>query len=109
MGFEADSVLLTQLDRAHFYPTKELMTLELVYERGTRRVLGIQGFASYGDAMVSRINAVSSILQYKPTVDDLSSLELAYAPPFSSAMDILNTLGSMADNALDGRNVGVGA
>ncbi len=108
MGFEADSVLLTQLDRAHFYPTKELMTLELVYERGTRRVLGIQGFASYGDAMVSRINAVSSILQYKPTVDDLSSLELAYAPPFSSAMDILNTLGSMADNALDGRNVGVG-
>ncbi len=108
MGFEADSVLLTQLDRAHFYPEKKLMTLELVYERGTRRVLGIQGFGSYGDAMVARINAVSAILQYKPLVDDLGNMEMAYSPPFSSAMDILNTLGNMADNALDGRNIGVG-
>lgn len=107
-GLDAMSVLLIQLDRAHFYPTKELMTLELVVERETRRVLGIQGFGSSGDAMVGRINTVAGILKYKPTIDDISNLELAYSPPFASAMDILNSVGNMADNALRDINRGVG-
>jgi len=107
-GFDAFSVMLIQLDRAHFYPTKELMTLELVVERGTRRVLGIQGFGSSGDAMVGRINAVAAILKFKPAIDDISNMELAYAPPFSSAMDILNSVANMADNALREMNRGVG-
>ncbi|WP_147821143.1 FAD-dependent oxidoreductase [Salidesulfovibrio onnuriiensis] len=107
-GYDAFSVMLTQLDRAHFYPTKELMTLELVVERGTRKVLGVQGFGSSGDAMVGRINAVASILKFKPTIDDISNLELAYAPPFAAAMDILNTVANMADNVLREMNRGVG-
>ena len=44
-GFDAISASLEQLDRAHFYPEKHMMTLELVVERGTRRVLGIQACA----------------------------------------------------------------
>lgn len=107
-GYDAMSVQLVQLDRAHFYPTKELMTLELVVDKKTRRVLGIQGFGSSGDAMVGRINAVASLLPRKPVVEDISNLELAYSPPFSAAMDILNTLGNVADNALTGMNRGVG-
>ncbi|MDD4951500.1 MAG: FAD-dependent oxidoreductase [Desulfovibrionaceae bacterium] len=105
-GFEAMSVLLVQLDRAHFYPEKELMTLELVVEKKTRRVLGIQGFGSKGDATVGRINTVSAMLRHRPTIADLSNLEMAYSPPFSSAVDILNTIGNMAENALDGKNRG---
>ena len=66
LGFDAVSVMLVQLDRAHFYPTKELMTLELVVERPGGRILGIQGFGSYGDAMVGRINAVAGILPDQP-------------------------------------------
>ncbi len=107
-GFDADSVLLTSLDRAHFYPTKELMTLELVYEKPTRRILGIQGFGTAGDTMVGRVNVVAGLLPRKPTIDELSNLEMAYSPPFSSAMDVLNFLGNMADNVLEGRNLGVG-
>jgi rhodanese-related sulfurtransferase len=106
--YDAMSVLLVQLDRAHFYPTKELMTLELVVDRTTRQILGIQGFGSAGDAMVGRINAVAATLKYRPTVADISNLEMAYSPPFSSAVDILNTLANMADNALAGLNRGVG-
>jgi NADPH-dependent 2,4-dienoyl-CoA reductase/sulfur reductase-like enzyme/rhodanese-related sulfurtransferase len=106
-GLDAISVFQIQLDRAHFYPTKELMTLELVVEKGTRRVLGIQGFAGSGDAMVGRVNAVAALLPHKPTVDDLSTMELAYSPPFASAMDVLNSLGNVADNVLEGRNVGI--
>jgi NADPH-dependent 2,4-dienoyl-CoA reductase/sulfur reductase-like enzyme/rhodanese-related sulfurtransferase len=107
-GFDAVSVLLVQLDRAHFYPTKELMTLEMVVDRKTRRVLGVQGFGSSGDAMVGRINAVAAILKYAPTIDAVSNMELAYSPPFAAAMDILNTLANLADNVLTGINRGVG-
>ncbi len=45
-GFDAASVLLVQLDRAHFYPTKDLMTLELVYERGTARCSAFRASAA---------------------------------------------------------------
>ncbi len=107
-GYDAMSVLLVQLDRAHFYPEKELMTLELVFDKKTRQVLGLQGFGSSGDAMVGRINAVAAILKCKPTLDDISNLEMAYSPPFSSAMDILNALGNVADNAVNGRSRGIG-
>lgn len=101
-GFDAISVSMCQLDRAHFYPEKELMFLELVVEKSTKRVLGIQGFAGSGDAMVGRINAVAATLKYKPTILDISNLEFAYSPPFSSAMDIVNSLANVADNAIDG-------
>lgn len=107
-GFDAISVLLIQQDRAHFYPTKELMTLEMVVDKPTRRVLGVQGFGSSGDAMVGRINAVAALLKSEPTIDDISNMELAYSPPFAAAMDILNTLANLADNALLGINRGVG-
>ena len=107
-GFDAVSVLLIQLDRAHFYPTKELMTLEMVVDKGTRRVLGVQGFGSTADAMVGRINAIAAILKYAPTIDVVSNMELAYSPPFAAAMDILNTLANLADNVLTGINRGVG-
>lgn len=107
-GFDATSVLLIQLDRAHFYPEKELMTLEMVVEKGTRRVLGVQGFAGTGDAMVGRINAVAALLPNQPKVEDISNMELAYSPPFASAMDVLNSLGNLAENVLSGRNFGIG-
>ncbi|MEF2232440.1 MAG: FAD-dependent oxidoreductase, partial [Pseudodesulfovibrio sp.] len=107
-GFDALSVLLVQLDRAHFYPTKELMTLEMTVDKATRRVLGVQGFGSSGDAMVGRINAVAAILKSAPRIEDISNMELAYSPPFAAAMDILNSLANLADNALAGINRGVG-
>jgi NADPH-dependent 2,4-dienoyl-CoA reductase/sulfur reductase-like enzyme/rhodanese-related sulfurtransferase len=103
-GFDAISVLVIQFDRAHFYPEKDLMTLELVVERNTGRVLGIQGVGPMGDGTVGRINAVASILKYNPTAEDIGNLELAYSPPFSAAMDILNALGNTAENTLAGKN-----
>ena len=103
-GFEAVSALVIQFDRAHFYPEKDLMTLELVVERNSGRVLGIQGVGPMGDATVGRINAVAPILRYKPTAEDIGNLELAYSPPFSAAMDILNALGNTAENILAGKN-----
>lgn len=103
-GFDAVSAFVVQFDRAHFYPEKDLMYLELVVEKGTGRVLGIQGLGVNGDGMVGRINAVAELLKNKPTTKDISNLELAYSPPFSAAMDIVNALGNTAENILDGKN-----
>jgi len=101
-GYDAVSVQAAQLDRAHFYPKKSMLHLELVVDRKSRRILGVQGFGKDGDAVVGRINAVAAILEDHPTIDRLSNMELAYSPPFSSAMDALNALANAAENMLDG-------
>ena len=81
-GFDPLSAFVVQFDRAHFYPEKDLMYLELVVEKRTGQVLGIQGLGNKGDGVVGRINAVAPILKYKPSTKDISNLELAYSPPF---------------------------
>ncbi len=103
-GFDPLSAFVVQFDRAHFYPEKDLIYLELVVEKSTGQILGIQGLGNKGDGMVARINAVASTLKYKPTTSDISNLELPYSPPFSAAMDILNALGNTAENILAGEN-----
>lgn len=105
-GFDARAVNVEQLDRAHFYPEKAMMSLELVVDVPSRRILGMQGFCVDGDALKARIDALATMLQFgKPTVDDLSNAETAYAPPFSGALDTLNVVANVADNMLAGRLV----
>ncbi len=106
-GFDAVSTHITTVDRAHFYPEHALLTLELVAEKGTRRVLGVQGLGVMGDELVGKINTVAAMLPHTPVVSDISTVEMAYSPPFASAMDILNTLGNAADNILAGQNKGM--
>ncbi len=102
-GFDAASVQVAQFDRAHFYPEKEIIYLELVFDKSTRRVLGIQGFGPVESGMYARVNAVAAILQYQPGVEAVSNLEIGYSPPFASAMDIVNALGNAAENYIEGR------
>lgn len=103
-GFKPVSAFVVQFDRAHFYPDKDLMYLELIVDKDSKRVLGIQGLGNKGDGLVGRVDAVASILKYCPRVEEISNLELAYSPPFSAAMDILNALGNTAENILEGKN-----
>jgi len=108
-GFDALSALVIQFDRAHFFPGKELMTLELTVDRATHKVLGIQGIGPAGDALAGRVGAVAALMQKGCTAEDLSILEYPYSPPFSSAMDIVNTAGTVAENMLAGYNQGISA
>ncbi len=109
-GFEAVSALVVQADRAHFYPTQDLMYLQLVVDKKTRRLLGAQGLSHNGDALVGRINSIAALLPFKATIEDLSNLEVAYAPPFAAALDIVNAVANTAENTLDGynKNIDVG-
>ena len=103
-GFDAISVHVEQMDRAHFFPEKALMSLQIVVDRPTRRILGMQGMNEYGDALTARINAVVPLISNHATIDDVSNLEVVYSPPFSSAMDIINAVANVADNVLSGQN-----
>ncbi len=102
-GFDAVDAFCVQADRAHFFPTQALMFLQMVVDRPTRRVLGLQGFAKMGDGLMARINAAAGMIANRATVSDFSNLELAYAPPFSNAVDILNAVANVADNVVSGR------
>lgn len=106
-GFDAINVHVEQIDRAHFYPDKNVMALEMVVEKSTRRILGIQGMNANGDALASRINAVVPLLSRRGEVADVSNLEVLYSPPFAAAMDIVNVAGNVAENILEGRLVPV--
>lgn len=103
-GYDALGVCIEQLDRAHFYPEKKMMSLELVCDRKNRRVYGLQGCCADGDAVKARIDAVAGVLEYaRPVIEDISNLEVAYAPPFAAAMDAVNTIANVADNIVSGR------
>ena len=108
-GFDAVGAMSVQSDRAHFFPTQALMFNHLVVDRSSRRVLGLQGFGNMGDGLLARINAAAGLLSRKPSISDFSNLELAYAPPFSTAVDVLNAAANIADNLAAGRLKDVGA
>jgi rhodanese-related sulfurtransferase len=57
----------------------------------------------------ARVDAVAALLPQGPTTDDVSNLEVGYAPPFASAMDILNACANTLENILDGRNKAMSA
>lgn len=104
-GFDAIGVSVEQHDRAHFYPeNNNMMTLEIVADRSNSRVLGFQGACADGDAIKARIDAVAGVLQYaRPLLEDISNLEVAYAPPFSGALDGVNVAANVAENVISGR------
>jgi NADPH-dependent 2,4-dienoyl-CoA reductase/sulfur reductase-like enzyme/rhodanese-related sulfurtransferase len=103
-GLDVISAFVVQFDRAHFFPDKDLMYLEIVAEKKSGRVLGVQGLGDRGDGLFARLGAVSALLPHRPTLSEISNLELPYSPPFSAAMDILNALGNTAENILAGKN-----
>jgi len=93
-GFDARSHDLETTDHAGYYPDKQALNVTLVWERGSQRLLGAQ-IVGYGDA-VKRIDVVAALLFGQGTLQDLADLDLAYAPPFSSAWDPLLVAANVA-------------
>lgn len=86
-GYDVVSVLITKRDRAGYMPEVKNLTLKLVADKSTHKLLGAQAVGS-GDAD-KRINTVSMGLLRGTTVEELIDVDLTYAPPFSTSIDIL--------------------
>lgn len=99
-GIDADKVILSPMNHAGYYPGGKIMTMKVVFEKGTYRLLGAQivGF----DGVDKRIDVLKTAIRAGMKVTDLTELDLAYAPPYSSAKDPVNMAGFMAENIRDG-------
>ncbi len=102
-GFDPVYAIIPTTDRAHFFPGAKMLYLKLIADRTSRRVLGIEAVCENGDAAKARVDAVAAILPFRPTADQISNLEVAYAPPYAQAMDVLNATANALENILDGR------
>ena len=99
-GIDCDKVYLSPMSHAGYYPGGKVMTLKVVFEKGTYRLLGAQIVGYEGvdkriDVLATAIHAGLSALQLK-------DLDLAYAPPYSSAKDPVNMAGFMIENLSHG-------
>ncbi|WP_136798740.1 FAD-dependent oxidoreductase [Desulfosediminicola ganghwensis] len=102
-GYDADTSLTSPSDRAHFFPGQDIICFELVFDRRTRKVLGLEGVGPMNDGLSARIDAAAVAIAGGATIDEFGNLEMAYAPPFSPAIDAINAAGYVADNICDGR------
>jgi NADPH-dependent 2,4-dienoyl-CoA reductase/sulfur reductase-like enzyme/rhodanese-related sulfurtransferase len=102
-GFDADFSLSSPSDRAHFFPGQDIICIELIFDKRTRKVLGFQGTGPVNDALSARIDAAAVALSVGATIDDFANIEMAYSPPFSPAIDPINAAAYIADNLCDNR------
>jgi len=102
-GYDADISLTSPIDRAHFYPSQSVACFLMVFDRRTRRVLGLQGVGPMGDGILARINGAAPLLCEGGLIDDFNNIEMAYSPPFSAAIDSVNAAAYVAENLCDGR------
>lgn len=103
-GFNPVCAMVSQVDHAHFYPDASMMYISLIADRSSRKILGIEMAGSNGDAVKGRVDTVAVLLRHGVDVDEICTLETGYAPPYSSAMDIINNAGNALDNILAGKN-----
>lgn len=100
-GVACEAVILSPLSHASYYPGAQVMTLKLVFETPSGRLLGAQIVG--GEGVDKRIDVLATAIQAGLTAFELCDLDLAYAPPYSSAKDPVNLAGYMAENLLTGK------
>ena len=85
---------------AGYYPGGKVMTMKVVFEKDTYRLLGAQ-IVGY-EGVDKRIDVLVTAIRAGMKATDLKDLDLAYAPPYSSAKDPVNMAGFMIDNIANG-------
>ena len=95
-------VITQSPSHAGYYPNATLLTIKLLFHPETGRLYGAQVIGQ--DGVDKRIDVLATALRAKMTVLDLQQIDLAYAPPFSSAKDPVNTAAYVAGNILEGRS-----
>ena len=99
-GISVDTVILSPMSHAGYYPGGKVMTMKVVFEKETYRLLGAQ-IVGY-DGVDKRIDVLATAIHAGMNATELKNLDLAYAPPYSSAKDPVNMAGFMIDNISKG-------
>jgi len=99
-GLDVDTVILSPMSHAGYYPGGKLITMKVVFEKETYRLLGAQ-IVGY-EGVDKRIDVLATAIHAGLKATQLKDLDLAYAPPYSSAKDPVNMAGFMIDNISKG-------
>jgi rhodanese-related sulfurtransferase len=99
-GLPYRKIYVHPADHATYYPGAQAMSLKLLFEPGSGRILGAQAVGGAG--VDKRIDVLATAMRGGLTVFDLEDAELCYAPPFGSAKDVINMAGFVAANVLRG-------
>jgi NADPH-dependent 2,4-dienoyl-CoA reductase/sulfur reductase-like enzyme/peroxiredoxin family protein/TusA-related sulfurtransferase/rhodanese-related sulfurtransferase len=101
MEVDYEKTIVSDFNHASYFPGATHLTVKLLWEKSTGRILG--GQANGIEGVDKRLDVLATAIKGQLTVDELEHLELAYAPPFGSAKDPLNTAGFSANNIRSGR------
>lgn len=100
-GINCDKVYLSPMSYASYYPGGKVMTMKVVFEKDTYKLLGAQ-IVGY-EGVDKRVDVLATAMHAGLSALQLKDLDLAYAPPYSSAKDPVNMAGFMIDNISKGR------
>ncbi|MDO4474748.1 MAG: FAD-dependent oxidoreductase [Eubacteriales bacterium] len=99
-GLNVDTVILSPMSHAGYYPGGKVMTMKVVFEKESYRLLGAQ-IVGY-EGVDKRIDVLATAIHAGMKATELKDLDLAYAPPYSSSKDPVNMAGFMIDNISKG-------
>lgn len=104
-GYDIEVVLSPAHDKAHFFPGAKPIILKLIAEKPSGRLLGLQAVGE--GAVDKRLDAAATAITFGATAEQLSQVDLAYAPPYSAAMDNLIVAADILKNKLAGHARGI--
>lgn len=99
-GLSVDKVILSPMSHAGYYPGGKVMTMKVIFETQTYRLLGAQ-IVGY-EGVDKRIDVLATAIHAGLKATELKDLDLAYAPPYSSAKDPVNMAGFLIENLEEG-------
>ncbi|BCP64743.1 CoA-disulfide reductase [Streptococcus parasuis] len=99
-GIEYETIHIHPNSHAGYYPGASPIALKLLFGKDGK-IIGAQAIGTEG--VEKRIDVIATAMRFGASADQLASIELAYAPPYSSAKDPVNMLGYTADNILSGK------
>lgn len=100
LGYKVVTAVNHAFDRTHYHPDHGLVLMKLITEEGTGRILGAQALGP-GDA-VKRIDVVATAITMGATVDQLAEVDLGYAPPYSTPIDLAHHTANIVRNKVAG-------
>lgn len=100
MGVGYEKIYLHPNNHANYYPGATPISIKVLYEKENREILGAQAVGI--DGVDKFIDVIATTIKFGGTIDDLTELELAYAPPFLSAKSPANMVGFIGQNIEDG-------
>ncbi|MDU4959418.1 MAG: FAD-dependent oxidoreductase [Sporomusaceae bacterium] len=105
LGYEYVTAMIAGGDKPHYMPGSRLITVKLIAEAQTGRVLGLQ---AVGEGEVAkRVDVVATLLTFGGSIDDLFAADLSYAPPYNTPIDSVAVAANAVMNKLAGRLKGI--